>query len=137
MIAKGFSNFFFFFLGATQGFIKLWLDGVVLLLEDFHGLGSIRWVIRDWYWLGTFCLPLVRGSRDRGSQHKHFQSIFCQYIYIYILPPFTLYIYTHTHTHTNTIWCINVSFYFFLISTNTILFFYFFISTNIYIYIYI
>ena len=132
---------FFVFFGATQGFIKLWLDGVVLFLEGFHGLGSIGWVIRGtgigW---AHFVSPWLEGVGIEGASINIFKVYFANiyiYIYIYILPPFTLYIYTRIHTQTP-FDVLMSHFFFFLISTNTILFFIFlFLQTYIYIYIYI
>ena len=95
----------FFFFGATQGFIKLWLDGVVLFLEGFHGLGSIGWVIRGtgigW---AHFVSPWLEGVGIEGASINIFKVYFANiYIYIYIFYPPLHYIYAHTHTHTNTI----------------------------------
>ena len=114
-----------FYFGANKGFIKLWLDGVVLLLEGFHGLGSIGWVIRDLYWL------------DRGSQQwPRLFKVYSANNFFFNLPLHLIY----THTHTQTPFDVLMShfiffniykhhFILFLISTHTIL-------QYIYIYIY-
>ena len=115
------------FFGATQGFIKLWLDGVVLFLEGFHGLGSIGWVIRGtgigW---AHFVSPWLEGVGIEGASINIFKVYFANiyiYIYIYFTPLYIIYIYIHTQTPFDVL----MSHFIFLISTNTI---------SLYIYIY-